>query len=496
MPRHQIETAKNKSKFAEAIMKTGGIAPGRILYVDGVGGSDTLGHLYFRTLTAAKNEATTGDTIIVYPGTYEENDLLKDGVNWHFMAGALVTYTNDGSALTYGIFDDRTTGAVTCAITGDGDFHFGCEVKNYGTDADPVATPTNNGTTKGMLTITESDSDVTFTCRNVTLASPGYIFAFYIGDGTVSINFNDVLDTRYDTSTFLGNDSAEDPINATSSANGLKWLYGECYIKGNRIKVCEYAVDAEQEAGHAGTDNLWMEVGRLHNKGTNSSCVYIWGAGTSAAWKTWITVDEIISDSASFSGYAGIADGRHYLFASKVSAPDAIALADCDGLYWITCQKITGTSTTALTWKGANVALTSTFGGTAYFNVMLIETAASAGDPRSALLVDGGTLYLGPCLITQADGVGVTHAGGTANLNGVRIDTSATNTATNRPVVVSDAGLRLNGCTLICPAACLESIYAATAKTIKVYGQTFAAVAKHANVTVQVGTLTIDANVT
>src|SRR5215813_6873431 len=58
----------------------------KILYVNPAEGPLT-------TLTAAKAAARSGDTIVVAPGTYLENDLLKDGVNWFFSPGAIVSYS-------------------------------------------------------------------------------------------------------------------------------------------------------------------------------------------------------------------------------------------------------------------------------------------------------------------------------------------------------------------------------------------------------------------
>src|SRR5690242_17818907 len=62
----------------------------------------------FTTLAAAKAEAQSGDTIVVSPGTYNENDLLKDGVNWLFLEGAIVDWNVPSvEDAGYGIFDDR-----------------------------------------------------------------------------------------------------------------------------------------------------------------------------------------------------------------------------------------------------------------------------------------------------------------------------------------------------------------------------------------------------
>ncbi len=77
----------------------------------------------WKTLTAAKAAAAAGDTIIVHPGTYDEKNLLKDGVDWHFTVGAIVEYTGRANG---GIFDDSATGAnsvVRAVISGSGEFH-------------------------------------------------------------------------------------------------------------------------------------------------------------------------------------------------------------------------------------------------------------------------------------------------------------------------------------------------------------------------------------
>src|SRR5713226_1305170 len=95
------------------------IPTGNLVWVDPVNGNDALavrGRLTvpFLTLTAAKNAAQSGDTIIVMPGTYNERDLAKNGVNWHFLNGAIINYNGGNGAL----FDVPTV--MTFNVTGDG----------------------------------------------------------------------------------------------------------------------------------------------------------------------------------------------------------------------------------------------------------------------------------------------------------------------------------------------------------------------------------------
>lgn len=103
------------------------VPTGNLLWVDPINGNDDLAArgrmtVPFKTLTKAKNAAVSGDTIIVLPGTYNEKNLLKNGVNWHFLSGAKVAYTGASAG---GIFDtssNGTNGAVACCVSGDGEF--------------------------------------------------------------------------------------------------------------------------------------------------------------------------------------------------------------------------------------------------------------------------------------------------------------------------------------------------------------------------------------
>lgn len=99
------------------------IPSGNLVWVDPVNGNDDLAvrgrmTVPFKTLTKAKTAAVSGDTIVVFPGTYSEKNLLKNGVNWHFMPGAKITYSGASAG---GVFDDSSNGsngAVTSLITG------------------------------------------------------------------------------------------------------------------------------------------------------------------------------------------------------------------------------------------------------------------------------------------------------------------------------------------------------------------------------------------
>ena len=106
---------------------------GDTLFVDARYGDDTLAKphrqdLPYATLTAAKNAALSGETIVVRPGTYNERNLLKTGVNWNFDFGAIVNYTGSANGSVFSDGVDGTAGAVACKILGKGDFRNGGSV--------------------------------------------------------------------------------------------------------------------------------------------------------------------------------------------------------------------------------------------------------------------------------------------------------------------------------------------------------------------------------
>ena len=105
------------------------VPTGNLLWVDAVNGNDDLAvrgrmTVPFKTLTKAKTAAASGDTIMVLPGTYNENNLAKNGVNWHFLTGAVVEYSGTGAGvLSAALFDTaQTGGAATFKVTGNGVF--------------------------------------------------------------------------------------------------------------------------------------------------------------------------------------------------------------------------------------------------------------------------------------------------------------------------------------------------------------------------------------
>jgi hypothetical protein len=118
------------------------VPTGNLLWVDAVNGIDALAMrgrmtIPFKTLAAAKSAAQSGDTIIVLPGTYNDSDLAKHGVNWHFLNGATVFQNLTNASLFY------VNSAMTFRVTGAGHFSDG-------------------GSGNHILEVTNSSADVHF----------------------------------------------------------------------------------------------------------------------------------------------------------------------------------------------------------------------------------------------------------------------------------------------------------------------------------------------
>ena len=94
---------------------------GTVYYVNPAGNDSNSGlspSLAKLTLAGAKDVAASGSLVVVSPGTYNERNLAKDGVHWHFVRGAYLNYTGSAAG---GIFDDGGS-AMTFSIQGHGRF--------------------------------------------------------------------------------------------------------------------------------------------------------------------------------------------------------------------------------------------------------------------------------------------------------------------------------------------------------------------------------------
>lgn len=165
----------------------GSVAVGNSLFVnksgnDGTGTRNRM-DLPFLTIGAAKSAASSGDTIFVFPGSYDEYDIMKNGVNLHFFNGASVDNTSASGA----IFKDTT--GMTVNITGDGVFTDTSYAVFDITHASAVINAKGRLISGAANTVSISNGDVTLEFGLITASASGGAVVLISGT-TATVTFN------------------------------------------------------------------------------------------------------------------------------------------------------------------------------------------------------------------------------------------------------------------------------------------------------------------
>lgn len=447
----------------------------RVLYVNQADGP-------FTSLGAAKAAAQSGDTIVVGPGTYIENDLLKDGVNWLFAPGALVTYSSpalqaNSSDVVFGIFDDRSSGPVQCTIGGHGSFSaFSRGYLNL----------------LGTVVITNANSKISLTCKEIAFATyhdnaagTGSRAAVCVKNALrVDVNCDRIYGARgttYDTGT---TDDVGDPILWNDFGTGIYWELGDLFVRcGSIEKISSYGVWGNQPRGNTSAANLWLNADFIENH------MYMDGGSDAAGhvgtynWRSWIVAKEIMDGIAYFDS------GRHYLTVQKINLQNAFMSFNGATQVWLTAQKITNTL------AGGWMVLQAGNGGSpmVFADVTNFEDTQGAFSISGISISDASELYLRGLYLKAATGPVVFHAGGKTRIQGMTVDTSATNKPGNHCIRVAGTGLVLDHCTLVAPPGA-NCITAPVAQTVTSYAVK-ANRPNHANVAINVDPITVDPNV-
>ena len=180
---------------------------GKTLYVNSESGNDSTAERGlldkpFLTINAAKNEAEEGDFIIVFPGEYTDDEILKDNVSYYFfkgveLSGNAIHVPNDVTGLTSYIYGHaELTGFRTISIEGnDITLHIECG---------DIINLNNNGI--GVRGWTASNLNLTLKCGNIQGFNRGISLAGGGMSGNININCKDILaPEQYHTCTFEGN---------------------------------------------------------------------------------------------------------------------------------------------------------------------------------------------------------------------------------------------------------------------------------------------------
>jgi hypothetical protein len=451
------------------------VTAGHVLYVNQADGP-------FTTLAAAKAAAQSGDTIVVGPGTYIENDLLKDGVNWFFAPGAFVTYSSpalqaNSNDIVFGIFDDRSSGPVQCAIGGHGSFSaFSRGYLNL----------------LGTVVITNANSKLSLACKEIGFATyhdnaagTGSRAAVYVKNGLrVDVNCDRIYGARGATYDIGLTDDLGDPISWNDFGSGIYWELGDLYVRcGSIEKISSYAVWGNQPRGNTSAANLWLNADFIENH------MYMDGGSDATGhvgtynWRSWIVAKEILEGIAYFDY------GRHYLTVQKINLQNAPMSFNGATQVWLTAQKLT--NTLAGGWmllQAGNAGSPIVFAEVTHF-----EDTQGAFNSAGISISDASEFHLRGSYLKAGSGPAISHFGGKTRIQGVVIDTSTSNKPNNHCINVAGSGLVLDHCTLVAPPLA-NCISAPAAQAVTCYAVK-ANRPKHANIAINVDPITVDPNV-
>lgn len=416
------------------IASTTSINTGKTLWVDSVNGVDSTGARGvltkpYLTLGAAKTAATSGDTVRVLAGTYNENNLAKNGVNWWLDPGANITYTGSNVA---GIFDDSAqgaNGAVTFTVTGGGNFTF---------------SPSGASGTHGGINISNASSNVTITCNNIVMTKNGATDggpAIYQQGGVLRIVCRDIT---------------SDGANTDNSRYCAWWTDGDLSIKCRQMHSANGST-IYTSGSSVITGSGWIEADLILNDSGTYGCVS--HDMTDASSRLWVIAKEIRNAASSTSKYVvRCTGGKLYIIAEKVAATDTTGRCSAfingtgtgtsgtGGTLWASVQKVTATEY----FLNSNNAAATTYadfllmdgvvtvglnsggfinipGGTVFLRGQSLSCADNLYGTRPVINVSGGSLTLSGVAITSVSSANdLTQSSGTLTVLGCKYDSSKT----------------------------------------------------------------------
>lgn len=358
-------------------------------------------------LVTAKGLATSGDTIVVGPGSYTVTaNLLKNGVNWHFQDSVVTRTGTDES----GLFDDYTNGAngaCTSVISGTGTFIRDADAS--GSDLCCVILQANTSSNLYVQCLDIKDAgDYHATMVRSAVRHAG---------GTLTIKCRDIL---------------------TPNSLGVWWSNGPIYIDCNQIisRSLPIYLSARTDTVSTGpgsfpaspsnlwTDGyFWCKANLIQSTTSDPSGLTCIGQNTDSETATqevriWIDAQEIrgldYGKTMNFLNY------RNYIRAAKISQqnPDqgyVIQQYSAKALVWLDCQKMEG---------GVNGGIDATAGIGDYTIGEFSDGGIGAGTNLLAVRVAGTVTLRANRIVKTETGRAISVPnGGTLNLLSGKITT-------------------------------------------------------------------------
>ena len=475
--------------LSNSIVFTNAMGVGKTLYVDSLHGNDTTGtrgrfDKPFRNIDWAKTNASAGDLIYVRAGSYTNNNLLKNEVNYWFDSGSVVVWTNTGTISGTlpqgaGIFDDRIPGAVTSVVAGHAVLKF---------HAAPTATTDYNTNLLGAIVTTNPASRISFSLDRIEaiLVEQNAMAAVYIANcGRVYLKCNEILDPWPRDTLYYDNF----PDQTAASTTGIYWKIGDLHTDVKRIYATGYCLYGN-ETSAAGAVTDWYHKGdEMDNrKGASSaaeSANAVYTVGISSLWRVWCDIGQIRTDKSCWEHFGG---GKIYLYGvSKLGGLIGVSVSQSGaGEIWVEAQKISATNqwiTVASPWSGTN-----------YVSVQHYEDLGGASSAYGFSLSGGVTVLQGGHAKTL-DRPALLITNGTVKVEGMTIKTGGT--TNNWPIFQTrDGKVILKDTVLVVPSTgTTNSVYATNAQNVKVYGSLMSNTNQNPNVTFTTGAITVDGDV-
>ena len=331
-------------------------------------------------LQQAKTDAQSGDTIVVGPGTAQTVNLLKNGVNWHFMAGAIINGGCCGAGCPGGgsIFNDAGVGPVTSTISGSGSFH------------------SVSGGAINIINL-QNTSNISFTADSL------------IGDR----GFGPIL-TRKATLHIKAN-----TISSSQSAYpAIWWLSGPLHVEAHEILSDGVVIQSNAVSGESVGGYLWVQANLIKSSGffTNAAIVLL---DAEATTRQWIQALQIQGPGA-IRKEATSGPGLTYVRAEKVFGQ----IDHRAGTLYVDAMKISPFLPSPS--QHPNDSLIKLTGGNSWINILQIDDSDLEDSTTAVPVVaaSGGTHYLrGSSLARTSAGDGINVSGGTLTVNGLAINT-------------------------------------------------------------------------